>query len=174
MNTLKGDTILLRALEPSDLDFLYQLENRESLWEVSSTITPYSRYILQEYINNSYRDIFDVKQLRLVICTVESTRPIGLIDLFDFDPKNRRVGVGIVVFVEKEKRKGAAFEALQLICEYAFRHLNVHQVFAGVGDNNTASIRLFEKAGFIKTGTKEDWNFWDGKFRDEFFYQLIR
>ncbi|HAV55970.1 MAG TPA: GNAT family N-acetyltransferase, partial [Aequorivita sp.] len=46
MKTLKGEHIFLRALELSDLDFLYILENDESLWEVSNTTTPYSKYIL--------------------------------------------------------------------------------------------------------------------------------
>ena len=35
--------IFLRALEPEDLDFLYEMENDESLWEVGSTNVPYSR-----------------------------------------------------------------------------------------------------------------------------------
>ena len=68
MKTLKGKNILLRALEQTDLDFLYELENDTSIWEVSNTIAPYSRYILKKYLENSHKDIFEVKQLRLVIC----------------------------------------------------------------------------------------------------------
>ena len=44
MVTLKGDHIYLRALEPEDLEFVYQIENDESIWEISNTITPYSRF----------------------------------------------------------------------------------------------------------------------------------
>ena len=44
------------------------------------------------------RDIYEVKQLRLVICVSENDKAIGFIDLFDFDPKNQRVGIGIVIF----------------------------------------------------------------------------
>lgn len=174
MITLKGDKIFLRALEPSDLDFLYELENEESLWEVGSTITPYSRFILKEYIANSYRDIYEVKQLRLVICKNEDESTIGLIDLYDFDPKNKKVGVGIVIFSDKEKQKGFASEALDLISNYAFERLNVHQVFAGITQDNLRSIGLFEKAGYKRNGTKKDWTFSEGVFKDEHFYQLIR
>ena len=42
--------IFLRALEPEDLDFLYEMENDESLWEVGSTNVPYSRQMLLDYI----------------------------------------------------------------------------------------------------------------------------
>lgn len=173
MKTLKGESIFLRALELSDLDFLYNLENTESLWEVSSTTTPYSKYILKQYLENSHRDIFDVKQLRLVICRSEDETPVGFIDLFDFDPKHNRVGVGIVIFSETEKRKGFALEALKLTCNYAFTHLKVHQVFAGITEENEGSINLFEKAGFEKSGIKKDWIFSEGKFKSEYFFQLI-
>ena len=50
---LTGEQIVLRALEPEDLDFLYQLENDSSIWEVSNTTTPYSRFILKQYLDNS-------------------------------------------------------------------------------------------------------------------------
>ncbi|MDC8000363.1 GNAT family protein [Aequorivita todarodis] len=173
MKTLKGEHIFLRALELSDLDFLYNLENDESLWEVSNTTTPYSKYILQQYLENSHRDIYEIKQLRLVICKNEDEKQVGFIDLYDFDPKHNRVGVGIVIFSEADKRKGYASEALKLTCNYAFRHLNVHQVFAGITEENKESIKLFEKAGFERSGIKKDWIFSEGKFKSEYFYQLI-
>ncbi len=174
MKTLIGDNIFLRALELSDLDFLYNLENDESLWELSNTTTPYSKYILQQYLENSHRDIYDVKQLRLVICKNENEAVIGFIDLFDFDPKHSRVGVGIVIFSLEDKRKGFASEALKLTCDYAFANLKVRQVFAGITEENKGSIQLFEKAGFERSGIKKDWIFSEGKYKDEYLYQLIR
>ena len=174
MITLKGENIFLRALEPSDLDFLYYLENEETLWEVSNTQTPYSKFILKEYLDNSHRDIYEVKQLRLVICKTESNNPIGFIDLYDFDPHHRRVGVGIVIFPNKDRGKGYASEALHLTCNYAFEHLNVHQVFAGITEDNEGSIKLFEKAGFENNGFKKDWIFSTGTYKSEYIYQLIR
>ncbi len=173
MKTLKGEHIFLRALELSDLDFLYTLENDESLWEVSNTTTPYSKYILLQYLENSHRDIYDVQQLRLAICKKEDQALVGFIDLYDFDPKHSRVGVGIVIFCEADKRKGYASEALGLTCNYAFKHLNVHQIFAGISEENQGSIKLFEKAGFERGGLKKDWIFSDGNYKSEYFYQLI-
>jgi|SRR5690554_710049 len=174
MITLKGENIFLRALEPTDLEFLYQVENDQTLWEVSNTSTPYSRYILEQYLENSYRDIYDVKQLRLVICKIDSIAPLGLIDLYDFDPKNSRVGLGIVIYSETDKRKGFASEALGLICDYAFKTLQVYQVFAGITEDNKASIQLFEKAGFNRNGFKKDWVYSQENYKDEYIYQLFR
>lgn len=169
---INGEKIKLRALEPQDLDFLYQIENDTNLWEVSTTQTPYSKFVLKQYLDNAHRDIYEVKQLRLVIADLES-RAIGLIDLFDFDPKNKRAGVGIVISSEENRQKGYASEALKLLCRYAFTHLQLHQLYANIGEDNEKSIRLFEKSGFVKSGTKKDWNFYNGKFQDEHLYQFI-
>lgn len=174
MNLLKGEHIELRALEPSDLEFLYLLENDTSVWEVSNTTTPYSRFVLKHYLENSHRDIYDIKQLRLVICKTENDEAIGCIDYYDFDPKNHRVGVGIIIFSKEERSKGYASQSLGLICNYAFKSLNVHQVFATISEDNEPSIHLFEKAGFEKTGVKKDWNFSAGIYKNVYQYQLIK
>jgi len=97
MVTLTGNTIYLRALEPDDLEFIYKLENNEDIWEVSNTQTPYSRFLVRQYLENSHQDIYEAKQLRLAICKNGSFDAIGLIDLFDFDPVNQRAGVGIII-----------------------------------------------------------------------------
>lgn len=171
--TLQGEHINLRALEPSDLEFLYQLENDESIWEVSNTTTPYSKFVLKQYLENAHRDIYEVKQLRLAICLKSKEAVIGFIDLFDFDPKHKRVGLGIVIASQENRGKGFAAEAIQLTCKYAFTHLDVHQIFANITSDNNKSIHLFEKVGFQKSGEKKDWIFSEGRFKNELLYQLI-
>ena len=173
MTTLKGEKIFLRALEHSDLDFLYLLENDETGWEVSNTTTPYSKHILQQYLDNAHRDIYDVKQLRLVICTLTNERAVGFIDLYDFDPKHSRAGVGIIIFSEENRHQGFAFEALQLMNQYAVTHLNIHQLYATISEDNTQSIQLFKKAGYMESGVKKDWIKSGKTYKNELFYQLI-
>ena len=53
----------LRAVEPEDLDLLYQIENDQSLWLVGATNVPYSRYTLHDYIANSSDDIYADSQV---------------------------------------------------------------------------------------------------------------
>ena len=56
MITLKGERIYLRALEPEDLDFIHEIENDESIWEISSTQTPYSKFLIKQYLENARQD----------------------------------------------------------------------------------------------------------------------
>lgn len=172
MLNLKGKQVYLRALETRDLDFLYELENDTSIWEISGTLKPYSKKVLSLYLENVHRDIYDVKQLRLCICDMED-RCIGLIDLFDFDPKNRRAGIGIVISNSENRNKGLGAEAITLLSNYAFTTLDLHQLYANILSDNSASIHLFEKLGFAKVGLKREWIRTNTGFKDEIMFQKV-
>ncbi len=173
MVTLQGKHIYLRALEPEDLDFIHGIENDESIWELSNTQTPYSKFLIKQYLEHSHKDIYEVKQLRLVISN-KNDEALGMIDLFDFDFKNKRAGVGILVRDEVKRQKGIGTEALELLIHYSFNRLNLHQLYCYISEKNDASINLFTKKGFKKIGLKKDWNFVDDNFESEFMYQLIK
>lgn len=172
MVTLKGDRLQLRALEPEDLELIHQVENDEEIWEVSQTQTPYSKFVIKQYLENSFKDIYEVKQLRLVVSTLER-EDVGLIDLFDFDPRNNKVGVGVLI-LNSERGKQYASEAMTMLIEYAFKNLNIHQIYANVLEDNVASIKLFEKSGFVLTCNKKDWVFENGVYKNELLFQLIK
>ena len=173
MITLKGENIYIRALEPNDLEFIYAIENDQSIWEVSNTHTPYSRFLVKQYLENAHQDIYEAKQLRLAICQDRDFPALGLIDLFDFDPKNNRAGVGIVIQGNENRNQNIGSEALELLIQYAFHHLNLHQLYANIGTENVASNALFTKFGFQNIGIKKDWNLVNGHYKDEAIFQLI-
>lgn len=173
MKTLKGQNIYLRALEPDDLEFVYAVENDESIWNVSNTQTPYSRFLIRQYLKNAHQDIYEAKQLRLVICRNDNFSAIGLIDLFDYDPRNNRAGIGILIQDSGNRGQGFGSEALQLLISYAFTHLNLHQLYANIDTENEASLKLFTTFGFQLIGTKKQWNLVNGKYLDESLFQLI-
>ena len=174
MTTLQGKNIYLRALEPEDLEFVYAIENDETIWEVSNTITPYSKFLIRQYLENAHQDIYEAKQLRLAICKSNTSEAVGLIDLFDFDVKNKRAGVGIIIQNEIDRNNGLGKEALGLVINYAFQQLQLHQLYANIGTENKASVSLFTTFGFERIGVKKDWNFANNAFQDEAVFQLIK
>lgn len=152
--------INLRAIEPEDLDTLYGIENDESLWNVGATSVPYSRYTLYDYIANSKNDIYTDRQVRLMI--EDGNRSVaGIVDIINFDPRNMRAEVGIVI-KRDYRNKGFACATLRKIKDYSLTILHLHQLYAYIDKNNIRSIRLFEKCGFIKSSELKDWLF-DGK-----------
>ncbi len=168
---LRGENIILRALEPSDLDVLYNWENDTTIWKVSQTIAPFSKNILAKYLENAHQDIFTAKQLRLMI--EKDNTPIGTIELFDFDPVNLRCGIGIWIVDKENRRKGYAKEALLLIINYAFTNLHLNQIYCNISSRNQASINLFGSLDFQLVGVKAKWNKTIDGWEDELLFQLL-
>lgn len=172
---LKSKTIELRALEPSDIDILYNWENNQSLWHLSNTVAPFSKFVLEQYIMNAAQDIYSAKQLRLMIDKIEDGKniTIGAIDLFDFDPINHRAGIGILI-EKSERKKGHAALALEILIEYCFNILQLHQLYCNITTDNSASLELFRKQKFEIIGIKKEWLFIHEKWVDEYLLQLIK
>lgn len=168
---------MLRALEPEDIDVLFRWENDQEIWRVSNTIAPFSRYILEKYIENAHLDIYQVKQLRMMIDVKESVRkkarPVGTIDLFDFDPFHNRAGVGILIGERTDRKKGYASEALAQFIRYAFHTLQLHQLYCNIATDNHESIGLFTRNGFFISGEKKDWLKTATSYKNEYILQLI-
>lgn len=145
----------LRAIEPEDLDVLYQIENDRSLWHVGTTNVPYSRYTLHDYVATSADDIFADRQVRLVMENYEH-EVVGMADLVHFDPQHQRAETGIVV-MKPHRRKGYALQALQQLEDYALDTLHLHQLYAVIAANNDAALQLFQKAGYERQGVLKGW-----------------
>lgn len=153
---LENERLRLRAVEPEDLEIMYDIENDPGHWSVGGITQPISRYTLRQYIESSVNDFFADRQLRLMIVKSESEEVIGTLDLSDYDPIHQRAAVGIVIR-QSYRKSGFATEALQLLCEYSFGYLRLHQLYAFVAADNQPSLSLFSRCGFVKAGELKDW-----------------
>ncbi len=170
---LKNSRITLRAVEPEDLEILYEWENETSLWMHGNTLAPYSKLVLRQYINDALEmDIYQSKQLRLMVILTDEQKTIGTVDLYDIDAHNRRAGIGILIDQEY-RQQGIASQTLELMKEYAFGFLYLHQLYAYISVSNTKSIDLFSKSGYKQIGHLKDWLQRGETFEDVLFLQLI-
>jgi diamine N-acetyltransferase len=172
MRMLENEQLRLRAMEPEDLDLLYQWENDTRLWKYGSTLVPFSRYVLHQYIENAGQNLYEDRQLRMIIELLDSATPIGTIDLYDFDPFHNRAGLGILID-ESHQGKGYAAEALLLMKGYAFGFLKLRQLYSFIPALNIASIHLFRNNGFVESGLLKNWNNASQGTEDVFVYQCF-
>jgi len=170
---MKYQDIRLRAIEPEDLELLYNWENNNSWWIISNTVAPFSKYTLKRYIRNSHKSIYETGQLRLMIDLITGNQTIGTIDIFDFDPFHNRAGIGILIAEEEQRRKGYASMALKCLTDYCFGTLQLHQLWCNILANNSESIELFKKLGFVQIGIKKDWVKTSDGYLDEYMFQLV-
>lgn len=156
--------IKLRKIEPTDLPFLYQWENDASAWADGANHNPLSQQDLRAYIESTTGDIYRDGQLRLIIEDLSTLNfqpsTLGCIDLFDFDPRNRRAAIGMYIAPE-HRGKGVGKEALRLLEDYAFGHLNLRVLYAVIATKNTACTTLYRHAGYTGSSPLPQWTLED-------------
>ncbi len=150
--------IRLRKIEPTDLPYLYRWENDASVWADGANHNPLSQQDLRAYIESTTGDIYRDGQLRLII--EEDGVTTGCIDLFDFDPRNRRAAIGMYIAPEY-RGKGIGREAVRLLEQYAFGHLNLRVLYAVIATNNTACTTLYRNAGYTGSSPLSHWTLED-------------
>lgn len=167
---LTDDKITLRALEPTDIDVMYRWENDAELWRYGSTVAPFSRKQIWEYIAGYDADIYSARQLRLMIVDNASGDVVGAIDITDYDPVNQRAAIGI--FVDRSyQRKGFASAAIRLVEGYCAERLGMHQLWAMVPGDNTPSRSLFTSSGYKISGRLQSWLKTRTSYCDAYIYQ---
>ena len=168
---LKGKQVNLRTLEISDTAQILSWENNTNHWRVSGTKVPYSKKIIEAYINSA-QDLYTHQQIGLLIETPETNEAVGTIDVFEFDPLHQRAGIGVLID-EKYRQNGFAKAALAMVERYLLEAIGVRNIFCNILADNLASIALFEQAGFEKIGLKKDWFNDKGRWIDELMYQKL-
>ena len=171
--------IILKALEPSDVQTLLTWENNPDIWSISKTIEPFSKYKLETYIAQTLTsDVFGLRQLRLMIhqildAELDITEPIGTIELFDFDPINKHAGIGIML-QKNQQGQGFGTIALDQFLTYCFENLQLHSVYANISETNIHSIKFFENYGFTKVAEYKEFLFENNRFVSQLTYQYIK
>ena len=164
--------VRLRAIEPEDLELMYDLENDESLWDVGSTNVPYSRFFIHEYIKQTTGDIYTDKQLRLMIEVEQQV--VGIIDLMSYDPRHNRAEVGVVI-QQPFRHRGYATEALRAVLRACFDRLpELYRIEARHDVRNPASGRVMEKCGMTREGILRGQIYYKGEHADVAVCSVLR
>ena len=165
------NSIHLRAIEPEDLDLLYRIENDVNLWNVGITNVPYSRYALHDYIANASDDIYVDHQVRMVIEN-EQKEVVGIADIVNFDPGNRRAEIGLVI-EQPFRGQGYGYSAMQELARYAQNVLHLHQLYAVIDAGNDTCLQLFRQLGYQESSRLKDWLYDGCEYHDAIVMQTF-
>lgn len=153
---LSNDIIALRALERADIDLLYKWENDSRLWPVSNNIAPYSREMINNYLETNSNDIYKTYELRLIATLVKTGEPLGTVDFTSFDPMNNRAELGLFVAPEFQG-KGFGTQVLQLVKNYAGNCIGLRQLYVLIPNDNEVCLKLFRHEKFVEAGILKSW-----------------
>jgi RimJ/RimL family protein N-acetyltransferase len=161
--TFVGPRVCLRPLARQDLVYLRKwlgdAEIRGLIGEVASMSKADSEKLLEKVRADTERAWF-------MVVVKENNMVIGEAGLLRMDRAWRTTDISVIIWERQEWGKGYGGEALLVLLDYAFRHLNFHRVAIGVVSFNERALRFWEKAGFRKEGVQRDGYYYDGKYHD--------
>ena len=109
----------------------------------------------------------------VTIFELSTNRPVGNTDLHKIDYRNRTAEFGIAIGEPDARGKGYGTEATQLMLDYAFTALGLHNVMLRVFAYNLAGIRAYTKAGFKEFGRRRECHFMGGKYWDVIYMECL-
>lgn len=169
---LSDNNIFLRAPEPSDIPIMYSWENDAAVWSFGNQSAPFSEKNIEDFVINYQADIFAARQMRFIVCTCHNGLPVGTVDLYDFDPVNKRAAVGILIDTS-HRRKGYALGALRILERYARARIDLHQIWAVVAKDNHPCRSLFEAADYSISGCLKSWIRINDSYSDAYIFQKL-
>jgi diamine N-acetyltransferase len=102
-----------------------------------------------------------------------SGRAIGNCGLHEVDLANRRTVVGIMIGEPDARGRGYGTEAMRLLVDYAFTALGLHSVMLMVFEYDIAGRRCYEKVGFREIGRRRESRWYNGRFWDEIYMDIL-
>jgi UDP-4-amino-4,6-dideoxy-N-acetyl-beta-L-altrosamine N-acetyltransferase len=167
---IEGNNIYLRPITVEDTDMVLSWRNKKEVVENFIYRKPITR---EEHLNWLATKVDKGLVHQFIVCLNEDNRPVGSVYLQHFDEENKKAESGIFMGDESIKGKGIGTEAIVLLKNYAFETLGLHKLMARVLAYNAASLRLHEKAGYIKEAYLKDELFIEGKFEDLVLFGAI-
>lgn len=82
----------------------------------------------------------------------DSGKHIGNISIKQIDWQSRKGWIGYLMGDPAFRNRGLTTEAVLMFMYYCFNKLNLRRIYTHINENNQPSIRVIEKAGFVKEG----------------------
>jgi ribosomal-protein-alanine N-acetyltransferase len=147
---VETDRLLLRPLVVDDVGPHYErwLNDERVTRFLESRFVSHSMDSIRSYVESIKSD----PDIVFAAISEKPNRHIGNIKLGPIHPVHRRGDVGILIGEPDCWGRGYATEAILALKDFAFRDLKLAKLAAGSYKENAASIRAFERAGFVVEG----------------------
>lgn len=171
----RHDDILLRVVEPDDLERLRAHRNDPSTWAMLTDVhllTAEDQCRWYEGLRDRRRRYFVAQELPadravpfLDADALGADAAVGLVRMDEIDQTNRSIRVGCDVFPGYRGR-GLGTRIFAATLAYAFDVLNMHRVWLAVIATNAVARRIYDRQGLMEEGCYREAIFRDGRYVD--------
>lgn len=170
---LKGERIILRAIERGDLERLWQFNNDIEVELAGGGDPPMPQSLARltaDYESEAAKGGRD----NATFAMEADGKFIGQCVLFNFNPHAQTCELGIAIGDKDYWGRGYGREALRLLLDYAFRLRNQRRVCLTVQSNNTRAIRAYLACGFLEEGRLRQHVWSNGAYHDLVHMGILR
>ena len=166
---LTGKTIYLRALEETDVSFMFSLVNNQEFayWEGKNEF-PISQKQQQLWFDNNYN-----KGHRFIICDKSTHEKMGYMS-FKITDEISRKGQLALKLIESARGKNIGTDSLQTLTSFLFNKANLNRLYTHIIAFNKPSLKLFEKCGWTIEGTERESIYMNGEYHDNVLLAIIK
>lgn len=155
--------IYLRLMMREDTDLIVAWRNSDAVRKNYIYQEPFTR----EGHENWVRNMVDTgKVVQMMICDLDTDRPLGSVYIRDIDRRHNKAEYGIFIGEADGRGRGVGTAAARLMLRYCFEEQGLHRVYLRALSDNLQAIRSYEKAGFVKEGYLREDVCIDGRYRD--------
>lgn len=167
------ERLLLRRIGPHDLQALFEMRSDPAVMRHIGRPIPKVRQEVMDLLHRIDTEIEENKSISWAITRKGETTMIGTMGFYRAEPEHFRAEVGYMIS-SVNWGQGIASEAIQAAIRYGFEHMSLNSIEGKVSPENTGSIRVLEKSGFIREGYFKENYFSDGQFMDTAVYSLLK
>ena len=155
--------IYLRLMTREDTDFIVAWRNSDGVRRNFIYQAPFTRESHENWIKTM---VETGKVVQMMICSLETDRPLGSVYIRDIDRRHNKAEYGIFIGEPRARGRGVGTAAARLMLRYCFEEEGPPRVFLRAFAENTQAIRSYEKAGFVREGLLRDDVCIEGQYRD--------
>lgn len=166
-----GDNIYLRAIEAADCTVLAATENHPEIRQTLFYALPQNtEQVFQRWqkMERGHQNIV------FTICSKQPDTPIGVTAFHRIDWIGRMAVFYIAIADENNRSQGYGSEVVRLMCDYAFKTLNLNRIQLHVAVENERAVKAYKKCGFQIEGTLRQAMYRDGRFFDFYVMGLLK
>lgn len=108
-----------------------------------------------------------------VIVTLDTNAIIGTVSIESINHVNRTGTLGIFIGDKNSRNKGFGTEAINLILDFGFNYLNLHNIKLDLLSFNKRALACYQKCGFKEYGRRKECIYVNGKYYDEINMEIL-
>jgi len=165
-----GDKVYL---SPMNIDDYLKYTEWLNDYDISKGINNYTNIVSinseKEWLDKAGND----KYTFAIVC-MNNNELIGNISLMNVNGIDKTAELGIMIGNKEYHSCGYGSEAIIILLNYAFKHVNLNNIMLKVYSFNTGAIKAYEKCGFKTFGVWKNSHYFEGEYVDEIFMSVLK